>query len=115
MNGPRSALVGLFVHTCDRGGIEPKSEQRLRSLWRYRGRPGLDDLLEDFAFGIKSTCLAHQIDVPLIGMTRQERECIAGRRRSELESRTDLGILCMSIVVTKESDQVRMGVERGRL
>jgi hypothetical protein len=71
-------------------------------------------LLQDFAFGINSTCLAHPTNAPLIGMKRQERECIAGHRSSELESRTDLGLLCMSIVVTKELDRVRVSIERGR-
>jgi hypothetical protein len=45
-----AVLLRQFVHARDRDSIEPKSEQRLRSLRRQSGGVGLNDLLKDFAF-----------------------------------------------------------------
>jgi hypothetical protein len=51
-DGALAVLLRQFVHACNRVGIEPKSQQRLRSLRRHPG-VGFDDLVQYFTFRIK--------------------------------------------------------------
>ena len=71
-DGALAVLLRQFIHACDRGGVESKSEQRLRSLGRHPGGVGFNDLLQDFAFGIKCGRLAHGVNIPRIGRRRQD-------------------------------------------